>query len=67
MMSRLLGEGHKCPVQPFLLTRQLAVQPFLLPRPIDYYPSRVLARSLFADFDPLRLPVGVDLHFMSCF
>ena len=46
---------------------QLSVQPFLLPRPIDYYPSRVLARSLFADFDPLRLPVGVDLHFMSCF
>ena len=24
----------------------------------------VVARSLFADFDPLRLPVGVDLHFM---
>ena len=28
---------------------------------------RVLARSLFADVDPLQLPVGVDLHFMSCF
>ena len=27
----------------------------------------VVARSLFADFDPLRLPVGVALHFMSCF
>ena len=38
MMSRLLGEGHKCPVQPFLLTRQLAVQPFLLTRLIDFNP-----------------------------
>ena len=28
---------------------------------------RVLARSLFGDVDPLRLPVGVDLVFMSSF